>query len=54
LRLAVSAYLEIDRVRGLGACDNAIKACKVFGKLLEKKKGKWTAAKNAGQIAGNY
>jgi hypothetical protein len=53
LWLAVGAYLEINRIRGLGACDDAIKACKAFNKLLEKKKGKQTTAKNAGQIAGN-
>jgi hypothetical protein len=53
LRLAVSAYLEIDRIRGLGTCNNAVKAYKAFGKLLEKKKGKRTATKNAGQTVGN-
>jgi hypothetical protein len=38
LQLAASAYLEINRLRGLGACDAAITAYKAFGKLLEKKK----------------
>jgi hypothetical protein len=38
LRLAAGAYLEINRLRGLGACNTAITTCKVFGKLLEKKK----------------
>jgi hypothetical protein len=53
LRLAVGAYSEINRIRGLGACDDAVKACKAFSKLLEKKKGKRTATKNAGQMVGN-
>jgi hypothetical protein len=38
LRLAASAYLEINRLRGLGACNIAITACKAFRKLLKKKK----------------
>jgi epoxyqueuosine reductase QueG len=53
LQLAASAYLEINRLRGLGACDAAVTACKAFGKLLEKKKSNQTAAKNAGNTAGD-
>jgi hypothetical protein len=53
LRLAVGAYAEVDRLRGLGACDAAVTACKSFGKVLEKKKGERTAAKNAGTAAGD-
>jgi hypothetical protein len=45
--------LEIDRLRGLGACDAAIKAYKAFGKLLERKKSDQTTIKNAGMTAGN-
>jgi hypothetical protein len=53
LWLAAGAYSEIDRLRGLGACDAAVTACKAFGKLLEKKKSNQTAAKNAGNIVGD-
>jgi hypothetical protein len=53
LRLAAGAYSEIDRLRGLGACDNTVEACKEFGKLLEKKKKDRTAAKKAGTTAGD-
>jgi hypothetical protein len=53
LRLAAGAYSEIDRLRGLGACDAAVKACKAFGKLLERKKSNQTAAKNTGTTAGD-
>jgi hypothetical protein len=53
LRLAAGAYSEIDRLRGLGACDAAVTACKAFGKLLEKKKSNQTAAKNTGNTAGD-
>jgi hypothetical protein len=53
LWLAASAYLEINRLRGLGACDTAITACKAFRKLLEKKKSNQTTTKNIGNTAGN-
>jgi hypothetical protein len=53
LRLAVGAYAEVNRLRGLGACDVAVIACKSFGKVLEKKKGERTATKNAGTVVGN-
>jgi hypothetical protein len=38
LQLVASAYLEINRLRGLGACNAAITTCKAFRKLLKKKK----------------
>jgi hypothetical protein len=38
LWLAASAYLEINKLRGLGAYNIAIITYKVFRKLLEKKK----------------
>jgi hypothetical protein len=38
LWLAASAYLEINRLRGLGTYNTAITTCKAFGKLLKKKK----------------
>jgi hypothetical protein len=45
--------LEINRLRGLGACNAAVTTCKAFGKLLEKKKSNQTTAKNAGNTAGD-
>jgi hypothetical protein len=53
LRLAVSTYAEVNRLRGLGAYDAAVTACKSFGKVLEKKKGERTTTKNMGTIAGD-
>jgi hypothetical protein len=53
LQLAVSAYAEVDRLRGLGACNTAIKACKLFSKVLEKKKGDRTTIKNIGTLVGD-